>query len=108
MTTSNASLERRVKELEGGIEHLQKIQQEQHEDLNNVLSNRVESQFNLVRYLFKKYQIMKEVVRHLAKKSDVPDSQLQKIWEEAKERVAESTIGNEMLEEYQKEFGETK
>ena len=95
-----AAAETRVKELEGAIKHLQKIQQEQYENLNNEFSNRTESQFNLLKYLFTKYEVLKEVAKSIAREAKISQSRLDELWKEAKELAANISIQDEMLEEY--------
>lgn len=100
----SVSVDHKIKELEGAIEHLQKIQQEQYENLNNELSNRVESQFNLLKYLFTRYQTMKEVTKSLARETKIDEKRLNKFWKEAKERTQNISIQDEMLEEYREDL----
>jgi ABC-type Zn uptake system ZnuABC Zn-binding protein ZnuA len=96
----SVTTETRVKELEGAIKHLQKIQQEQHENLSSEFSNRIESQFNLLKYLFTKYETMKEVAKSIAREAKISQSRLDELCQEAKERAANISIQDEMLEEY--------
>lgn len=96
--------EAKIKELEKSIGHLQKVHVEQVEELSNSFSNRIESQFNLIKYLFTKYMTLKEFAKALARDSQVTEGRLDELWTKAKEMAAHYSIQDEMLEEYQKDM----
>ncbi len=99
------SKESEAKELKKAIQLLQRTQDEQYESLKNEFSNRAESQCNLMKYLFQKYQIMKEVLKALTAELAVEPKRLDELWKEAKEKCASSSIEDEMVENYSEELG---
>jgi hypothetical protein len=95
------SLENRVKSLELALKHLQSMQAEHFESLTNDLSNRSESQFNLLKYLFKQYQVLKELSRVLASKLEMNERQFAALLAEIKAKMQMVSIEDEFLSETQ-------
>lgn len=101
----SASLEERVKNLEVAFKHLQKMAEERYEELQNDFSNRSESQYHLLKHLFQQHQMMKELIRSVARELQIEETQFEALMTQAKEHSSYKTIQDDFLEEYQKELG---
>jgi hypothetical protein len=95
------SLEHRVKSLELAVKHLQNMEEEHFENLTSDFSNRLESQFNLLKYLFKQYQALKELSRVLASKLEMDEKQFAALLAEIKAKMEMVSIEDEFLSETQ-------
>jgi hypothetical protein len=98
------ALEKRIKDLEKALLALQKLSADHYETLANDFSNRAESQYNLVKYLFKQYQVMKEVIGLMTKELNLAESRVSNLWSEAKDKAASVSIQDDLLADYQKEL----
>ena len=99
-------VETRFKNLETGLLHFQRIQEEHYESLNNDFANRTESQFNLLQYLLKQHQILKEVFKSLASELKVDQAHMTELWIKAEEKAVTSSIQDQIVDQYRKESRE--
>ena len=98
------TVEEKLKSLEEAIKHLQGIEAENFEELNNTFSNRAESQLNLLRHLFKRYQVLEVFTKSAVRESGLADEIVKRLWKEAEKHVEAESVENEMLAEYRQEL----
>lgn len=101
----SAGVETRIQNLETALKHLQNMEEEHFETLNNDFSNRTESQHGLLQYLFKQTQILKEVILLLSGELNMDQTLVEELWTRAKEKVASYSVQDVLLDEYRKELG---
>jgi len=101
----SASVETRIQNLETALKHLQNMEEEHFETLNNDFANRAESQYSLLQYLFKQTQILKEVVLLLSGELNMDQALVEEFWTRAKEKVTSFSVQDVLLDEYRKELG---
>jgi len=100
------TVEEKIKSLEEAIKHLQGIEEEHFEELNDTFSNRSESQLNLMRYLFKRCQMLKIFIKSAVRESGLKEDVTDRLWSEA-QKCAETEAGEEeIFAEYRQELRE--
>jgi len=98
------TVEEKLKSLEKAIEHLHGIEEEHFEELNNTFSNRAESQLNLLRYLFRRCQMLKIFIKSAVRESGLKEDVTDRLWSEAKKCAETETGEEEIFAEYRQEL----
>jgi hypothetical protein len=94
------AFENRLNGLELAMRHLQTLEEERYEALSNDFSNRTESTLNLIQFLFRQCQLLRELSLHLAARIGIPDRELSALFAGFREKVSRISIQDELTSEH--------
>jgi hypothetical protein len=98
------TVEEKIKSLEEAIKLLQGIEVEHFEELSSNFSNRAESQLNLLRYLFKRCQMLKIFTKSAVRESGLKEDVIDRLWSEAEKSAETEGAEEEIFAEYRQEL----